>query len=152
MFKRILLPTDGSALSKQAVHSGIRLARECGAEVVGIHVVVPTGAAQLDAWLAHAPHLAQRRRALFDKLADEYLHEITAAATAEHVPSTVVKIHAPDPWLAIARAAEDMDCDLVLMASHGRKGSRARMPGSETIRVLQECRVPVLVHQPAEAT
>lgn len=150
MFKRILLPTDGSALSKRAVLSGIRLAKECRAEVVGIHVVVLPGAAQLDAWLARAPQLVQRRRALFDKLADQYLHEITATATVEHVPSTVVKIHAPDPWLAIARAAEDMQCDLICMALHGWKGPRAEIPGSETIRVLLESTVPVLVHRFAE--
>lgn len=149
MFKRILLPTDGSALSKQAVLSGIRLAKECGAEVVGIHVVVQPSTAQ--AWLAHAPHLVQRRRTLFDKLADDYLHEITAAATVEHVPSTVMKIHAPDPWLAIARAAEDLGCDLILMALHGWKGRRSKVPGSETLRVLLESSVPVLVHRFAEA-
>lgn len=151
MFKRILLPTDGSALSKQAVQSGIRFARECGAEVVGIHVVALGPAEQLDAWMAHAPHLAERRRALFDRFAEDYLHDVTAQATQEKVPATVLKVHAPDPWQAIARAAEDLGCDLVFMASHGWKGDRARMLGSETVKVLQESKVPVLVHKAAQA-
>ena len=151
MYKRILLPTDGSALSKQAVQSAISFAKACGAEVIGIHVVALARSEQLDAWMAHAPHLAERRQALFDKLAEDYLGALTAQATREKVPSTVLKVHAPDPWQAIARAAEDLGCDLIFMASHGWKGDRARMLGSETVKVLQESHVPVLVHKPAPA-
>jgi nucleotide-binding universal stress UspA family protein len=151
MYKRILLPTDGSALSKQAVQCGVRFAKESGAEVIGIHVVALAPAQQLEAWMAHAPHLTERRQAMFDKFADEYLSFITAQAIAEHVPSTVIKVRAPEPWQAIARAAQDLDCDLIFLASHGWKGDRALMLGSETVKVLQESTVPVLVHKPPPA-
>lgn len=148
MYKRILLPTDGSALSREAVRGGVQFAKDCGAEVVGIHVVSLAAGAQLDTWVAHAPHLAQRRQALFDKLADEYLADITTTATGGHVASTVIKVHAPEPWQAIVHAADDLDCDLIYLASHGWKGDRARMLGSETLKVLQESKVAVLVHKP----
>jgi nucleotide-binding universal stress UspA family protein len=151
MYKRILLPTDGSALSKQAVQSGIRLAKQCGAEVVGIHVVALAPAGQIEAWVTHAPYLRQRRQAMFDRLADEYLADVTAQATAAAVPATVLKVHAPEPWEAIARSAEDLGCDLIFLASHGWKGDRSRMVGSETLKVLQESALPVLVHKPAPA-
>jgi nucleotide-binding universal stress UspA family protein len=114
-------------------------------------VVALAPAQQLEAWTVQAPHLTERRQALFDKFADEYLSFITAQAVAEHVPSTVIKVRAPEPWQAIARAAQDLDCDLIFLASHGWKGDRALMLGSETVKVLQESTVPVLVHKPPPA-
>jgi nucleotide-binding universal stress UspA family protein len=151
MYKRILLPTDGSALSRQAVQHGVRFAQECGAEVIGIHVVALAPAQQLEAWAAQAPHLTQRRQAMFDKFAEEYLAFITAQASAAQVPSTVIKVRSPEPWQAITRAALDLDCDLIFLASHGWKGDRALLLGSETVKVLQESKVPVLVHKPPAA-
>jgi nucleotide-binding universal stress UspA family protein len=148
MYKRILLPTDGSSLSKQAVHSGMAFARASGAEVVGLHVVTLPPGQQLEAWMTHAPHLVERRQAMFDKFADEYLAELTAAASAQHLSCTVIKVRSGEVASSIVLAAEDLGCDLIFMASHGRKGDKAAMLGSETIKVLQDSKVPVLVHKP----
>ncbi|HWJ96257.1 MAG TPA: universal stress protein [Telluria sp.] len=147
MYARILLPSDGSAMSKLAVQSGIRFARDNGAEAVGLHVVALPHAEQLDAWMHHAPQLVERRQALFDKFADEYLAFIESTAQAEQVPCRIEKIRAAEPAMAIVRTAASLGCDLIYMASHGWRGDRARMLGSETLKVLQESRVPVLVHK-----
>jgi nucleotide-binding universal stress UspA family protein len=85
---------------------------------------------------------------MFDKFADEDLADITAAATSQHVPCTVIKVRSADVASSIVLAAEDMACDLIFMASHGHKGDKAAMLGSETIKVLQGSKVPVLVHKP----
>jgi nucleotide-binding universal stress UspA family protein len=147
MYARILLPSDGSAMSKLAVQSGIRFARDNGAEAVGLHVVALPHAEQLDAWMHHAPQLVERRQALFDKFADEYLAFIATTAQAEQVPCRTEKVRAAEPAVAIVRTAETLGCDLIFMASHGWRGDRARMLGSETLKVLQDSTIPVLVHK-----
>lgn len=149
MYKRILLPTDGSALSRQAVQSAVRFAKESGAQVVGLHVLAQPHADQLDAWVHHEPHLVERRQALFDKFADEYLGYVTETAHAQQVPCTVHKVNETEPSKAIVRTAHELNCDLIFMASHGWKGDMARLPGSETLKVLQDSRVPVMVHKSA---
>ena len=67
MYKHILLPTDGSELSRQAVTSGILFAKNTGATVVGVHVIPLLREDRLEAWTHHDPHYAERRQALFDK-------------------------------------------------------------------------------------
>lgn len=149
MYKRILLPTDGSALSRQAVTSGVLFAKNTGATVIGVHVIPMPHADQLEAWMHHDPHYAAHRQALFDKFADECLSFVANSALAEEVPCICKKITANEPCLAIVKMAEQMDCDLICMASHGWKGGEAQLPGSETLKVLHYSKVPVLVHKPA---
>jgi nucleotide-binding universal stress UspA family protein len=149
MYKAILLPTDGSALSRQAVTSGIEFAKESGSRVVGLHVLPVPRDEQLEAWIAHDPHYPQRHQAVLDKFADEYLAFIATTAHAEGVQCDCKKIKASDAARAIAAAAGDNGCDLVFMASHGWSGADAATTGSETLKVLRYAKVPVLVHKPA---
>jgi nucleotide-binding universal stress UspA family protein len=148
MYKHILLPTDGSALSRQAVASGILFAKNNDATVIGLHVIPVPHEDRLEAWMHHDPHYAQRQQALFDKFADEYLSFVTNSALAEEVPCTCKKVHATETWLAIVKTAEQARCDLIYMASHGWKGGEAQLLGSETLKVLHHSKVPVLVHKP----
>ncbi|MGV3741798.1 MAG: universal stress protein [Burkholderiaceae bacterium] len=148
MFKRILLPTDGSRLSKQAVESGVRLARQCGAAVVGIHVVAVPQADRLEAWMHVDPHYEERRQALFDRFADEYLSFISACALAEGVPCTVQKVQENEPYAGIVRASEEDRCDLIYMASHGWSEGQSQLLGSVTHKVLHASTIPVLVYKP----
>ncbi|MGB7478906.1 MAG: universal stress protein [Burkholderiaceae bacterium] len=148
MYRTILIPTDGSALSRQAVTSGVLFARNHDAAVIGIHVTPVPHDEQLQAWMHHDPHYEERRQALFDKFADEYLAFVANSALAEGVPCTCRKVKASEPGLAIAQAAEHARCDLIYMASHGWKGERAQILGSETLKVLHYSRVPVLVYKP----
>jgi nucleotide-binding universal stress UspA family protein len=152
MYKRILLPTDGSALSTKAVTSGILLAKECQASVVGVHVIPAPHEDRLEAWMHHDPQFAQRRQALFEKFADQYLALVADRAQSEQVACACKKIRANDPYLALLKTAEDEGCDLIYMASHGWKGDAAQMLGSVTLKVLLHSKVPVLVHTSADAS
>lgn len=148
MYKLILLPTDGSAVSKQAVAGGVALARETGARVLGLHVIPILHDDQLEAWMHHDPHLVERRQALFDKFADDYLAVVTQAAQAAQVPCEVKKLRSADASGGILKTARDAGCDLIYMASHGWRADQSQLLGSETLKVLQFGRVPVLVHKP----
>lgn len=148
MYKRILLPTDGSALSQMAVSSGVLFARNIGAAVVGIHVIPQPHQDQLEAWLHHDAHYAARQQALFEKFADEYLAFIANSALAEGIPCTCKLVKAAEPYPAIVQAAEQEHCDLIFMASHGWKGDAGQLPGSQTLNVLAHSKVPVLVYKP----
>lgn len=147
MYKHILLPTDGSELSEKAVASGILFAKNIGATVVGVYVVTIPHQEQLEAWLHHDAHYAERRQALFEKFADEYLSFVSNSALAEEVPCACKLVKAQEPYQGIVEAAEKTGCDLIMMASHGWKGDASQLLGSETIRVLVHSKVPVLVHK-----
>lgn len=152
MYQHILLPTDGSALSQEAVVAGISLAREAGAAVFGCHVIALPRADQLDAWLHHDPDYAQRRQALFEKIADEYLAFVADCAAAQSVSYTCVKVRGHEPALEIVAMAARQACDLIYMASHGWKDDGGQWPGSVTIEVLRRSQVPVLVHKSVPQT
>lgn len=151
MYQRILLPTDGSALSKQAVAGGIRLARETGARVLGVHVIPVLHDDQLEAWMHHDPHLVERRQALFDKFADDYLAVVSQAAQAAGVACEVRAVRSAEAASAILKTADEEHCDLIYMGSHGWRNDQSQMLGSETLKVLHCSRVPVLVHKPGGA-
>lgn len=146
MYKRILLPTDGSKLSRQAVFSAIMFARNTGATLVGIHVVPQPHPDQLQAWLHHDPHFEEKRQALLDKFADEFLSFVSDSAQAQGVSCICKKVREGLPWQAIVKAAQQERCDLIYMASHGWHGDdKSEMLGSETLKVLHYSKVPVLV-------
>lgn len=145
MFKRILLPTDGSALSRQAALSGILFARNTGATVVGIHVVPQPHPDQLQAWMHHDPQFEAKRQALFDKFADESLAFLGNSALVQGVSCICKKVREDLPWKAIVKAAQQERCDLIYMASHGWYGEDNGLLGSETLKVLHHSKVAVLV-------
>ena len=149
MFKLILLPTDGSELSRQAVAGGIAFAKYCGAGVVALHVIPVPHPDLLEAWLHHDAQFAEHRRALFEKFADHYLASVAASAQAQQVPCECRKAAANEPYQAILDAAEQANCDLIYMASHGWKGGAEQLLGSQTVKVLHYSHVPVLVHKAA---
>ncbi|NEX62358.1 universal stress protein [Noviherbaspirillum galbum] len=151
MFKRILLPTDGSAFSRQAVAHGVRLAREHGAEVIGLHVLPEPRSDRLEAWMHHDPHFAARRQALFERLADDHLAHVAGCARSESVPWRCTKIPAQDAATAIVEIARASHCDLIHMASHGWNEHGAPMPGGVTLGVLIRSPVPVLIFKPTQA-
>lgn len=151
MYKHILVPTDGSELSRQAVASAMLFARNTGATVVGIHVIPLPREDRLEAWMHHNPDYAKQRQALFARLADEYLAFVANSALAEGVPCSCRKVEADEPYLAIVKAAEQAHCDLIYMASHGWKGDEGQLLGSETLKVLHHSKVSVLVHKPASS-
>jgi nucleotide-binding universal stress UspA family protein len=141
IYTRILIPTDGSAASQRAILAGVDFARELGAEVVGLYATPEFHVFSTDTEaLEDTP--AQYAAASRDKAA-RVLGEVASAARdagIEHVVSD-------SPWEAIAGTASRMGCDLVVMASHGRRGLKGLLLGSETQKVLVHSTVPVLVHR-----
>lgn len=149
MYKHILLPTDGSALSRKAARSGVLFAREAGARITAIHVMAPPGADELEAWTHHEPDFAEKRAQLFQKFADATLQFVADSAAAEGVPCSVRLVTGAEPYRAIVDTAQSAQCDLIFLAAHGARGDSAQLLGSEALKVLVHSSVPVLVHKPA---
>lgn len=151
MYQHILIPTDGSALSESAAAGGIGLAKILGAQVTAVHVVPQLDEAPLDSWAQGDNHSRSRLRALFEQHAQQYLATVRQQAERAGVPCTCVSITGNSPFEGILQTAADRGCDLIYMASHGRKGSAALVLGSETVKVLTHGRLPVLVHRDRES-
>jgi nucleotide-binding universal stress UspA family protein len=145
MFKHILLPTDGSPLSEAAIQQGVRFAKSIGAKMTGLSVMPPQHAFFYETEIpAEAREQAAKRR---KELAETYLAVIENAAKAAGVACEVVYEETDFPYDAIIRTAKQRGCDLIMMASHGRRGVGALLIGSETQRVLTHSKIPVLVYR-----
>lgn len=146
MFKHILLPTDGSPLSEIAIAKGLAFAKTLGAKATGIHV---TPKFHLLTYRSEAlEESRQQYEADAKQHADQYLTSLARAAEAAGVPCDTVAVTGDHPYEAIIATAEDRHCDLIVMASHGRKGLQAMLLGSETNKVLTHTKIPVLVLRP----
>lgn len=143
MFKSILLPTDGSQLSERAAQTAIEFAKIHGARMTAVSVIVPLPVVPLaDAAVlpdAGLYDLKMRRNV------EAGLDKIVAAAAAAGVPCDAVLGEAVSPYEVIVKTAEERHCDIILMASHGRKGLNKLLLGSETQKVLAHTHLPVLV-------
>lgn len=146
MHRHILIPTDGSELSAKTIAYGIALAKAVGARVTGLTVSPPSlGASAPAADLAASPR--ERARAA----AASRLAQIKSAAAEAGVDCDVVHTEHGHPYRSIIDTANDKGCDLIVMASHGRRGISAILLGSETVKVLTHSNIPVLVfraHRP----
>ena len=147
VYKHILLPTDGSALSKRAIEGGIRLAKSVGARVTAVHVTPKVAATALEQWARGESGRRSRLAAIFDGQAKQYVAEIAAAAERAGVPCGCVRVRGESPHEEILKTAANRGCDLIYMASHGKRGTSALLLGSETAKVLTHSPIPVLVHR-----
>jgi nucleotide-binding universal stress UspA family protein len=139
MYRHILIATDGSELSMQAVAHGVALAKAVNARMTGpFHVLEP-------ALLADTPETYRARMAT---LAAKHLEAVQEAAAASAVSCDVVHVEHDQPYQAIIDTAGKNGCDLIVMASHGRRGLAAIVLGSETVKVLTHSTIPVLVCHP----
>jgi nucleotide-binding universal stress UspA family protein len=146
MYKKILVPTDGSDLSEQAAKAAVDFARFCNAEIVAFsavesHPLLIAG----DSGIAVTPGsdsgtlLAQ---------AKQYVDAVAQIAAAAGVPCTTATAVSTAPHEAIIDAARDHQCEIIFMASHGRRGLSRLIAGSVTQNVLAYSAVPVLVFRP----
>jgi len=143
MYRHILIPTDGSPLSESAVKQGVALARSVNAKVTGVTVSPPFHTFALDPMMvADTP---ATYKADCEALAEKVLGVVKQVARAAGVPCDVEHVVADHPYQGIIDAARDKGCDLICMASHGRKGVSAVLLGSETVKVLTHSKTPVLV-------
>jgi nucleotide-binding universal stress UspA family protein len=145
MYTNILIPTDGSALAGKAVQHGIALAKRIGAKVTVLTVLPPFHTLTTDARMIE--DTPAQFKARMQTHAEKTLSAAAAAAQAAGVTCETAQVEHEHPYQAIINAAESKGCDLIIMASHGRQGIAALVLGSETVKVLTHCKVPVLVHR-----
>jgi nucleotide-binding universal stress UspA family protein len=147
MYKHILIPTDGSKLSEKAVAAGIEFARFIHARVTGFTAVpeyrVPS---ETELMSKHAISLTDYERDA-KKQAEIALQPIADRARAAGVEYDADFTLSDRPHEAIIRTAKSRGCDLIFMASHGRRGLSALVHGSETQGVLTHSSIPTLVYR-----
>jgi nucleotide-binding universal stress UspA family protein len=145
MYKCILVPTDGSALSRKAAKKAVQLAKEQGAKVVGLHVAPPYEPRVYADYVPADFVAPQDYAASVKKTSAKHLEVIKKAADAAGVPCTTTHVMGQFPHQEILKAAKRHRCDLIFMASHGRSGIARLLLGSETSKVLAHSKIPVLV-------
>jgi nucleotide-binding universal stress UspA family protein len=145
MFTHILLPTDGSELSKTAVQKGIQFAESVKAKVTGLSVVPER---------SYSIYESEVPGKYKDEAAKEWkarayanLSALSKAAKETGLSCDVVLETSDQPYEAIINTADKKGCDLIMMASHGRRGVGALLIGSETQKVLTHSKIPVLVYR-----
>jgi nucleotide-binding universal stress UspA family protein len=145
MYKRILVATDGSKLSQKAVDHALTLADLTGAEVVALKVVPRYPQSYFEGGVAlPASEVARVEK----QWHDEAMATVTAIKSAGQKLEVKVKpVTAKSDLVseAIIGTAKRQKCDLIVMASHGRRGIKRLLLGSETQQVLTHSHVPVLV-------
>jgi nucleotide-binding universal stress UspA family protein len=148
MFQHILVPVDGSELTHATVKRACSFAREAGARLT-FYYAKPT-------YLPHSmategvfdlAGASEAYRAAMDKKAETILHSVKQAATEAGLEFETLSTECDDPYEGIIAAAQNCACDLIFMSSHGRRGARAFLLGSETQKVLTHCTIPVLVYR-----
>jgi nucleotide-binding universal stress UspA family protein len=142
MFKRILIPTDGSDVTAKAVATAVGLAKSLGAKLYTLSVKEPFPYSAISEMQPTPP------QEFFDaqeRIAAKRVQAVTDACKAAGVDCEAHTVEALHPWEAVIDHAKNQQCDLVVMASHGRRGVSALLLGSETQKVLTHSTVPVLV-------
>lgn len=145
MYKHILVATDGSTLSLKAIRTAARLGAALKARVTAVYVIAPFSPpmATSEAMAYGVAYSARDYARDARKSAEKALAKAAAAAGRAKV-STVSVVHAR-PWEAIIATARKNRCDMIVMASHGRRGLAGLLLGSETQKVLTHSKTPVLV-------
>ncbi len=142
MFKRILVPTDGSEITQKAVATAIGLAKSVGATLYTLSVKEPFPYSAISEMQPVPP------QEFFDaqeRIASERVNAVRDACKAADLGCEAHTVEAVHPWEAIIGHAKDNGCDLIVMSSHGRRGVTALLLGSETQKVLTHSAIPVLV-------
>lgn len=147
MYKHILIPTDGSALSRKAIAAGVKLAKLTGAKVTGLFAAPPATPVVYKRMLPVGYMTPQEHAQAIEKSAENYLGVIEKAAKQAGVAYKGISVTSDFPAQAILSAAKKQKCDLIVMASHGHRGLKGVLLGSETQKVLTEAKIPVLVHR-----
>lgn len=145
MFTHILLPTDGSPPSEAAIQQGMKLAKEINAKVTGFHAMPEFHV------FTYKTEMLEDTKGQFARdsraHAQQYLDAIETAAKEAGVTCDTTYATNDHPYEAIIEAAEKNGCDLIMMASHGRRGAKGVLIGSETQKVLTHTKIPVLVYR-----
>jgi nucleotide-binding universal stress UspA family protein len=147
MFKHFLVPTDGSQLSQQSAKQAIALAKEVGARITFFFAKPDYPVAFYGEGALIDPTTPERFAEIADRQASDVLKLVEDLAIKDGIEYRSVSEVSDMPYDAIIRVAEESGCDLIFMASHGRRGLTGLLLGSETQKVLTHSRIPVLVYR-----
>jgi nucleotide-binding universal stress UspA family protein len=145
MFKHLLVPTDGSDLSTRTAARAIAFAKEAGARITFFYAKPDYPVSFYGEGALVDPTTPEKFAELTEKQAQDILAAALAQASEAGVASTGVSATSDIPYDAIIEAANSNACDLIFMASHGRRGISGLLLGSETHKVLTHSTIPVLV-------
>ncbi len=145
MYKRILVATDGSTLSKKAVSSAVELAALSGAELVAVKVTPLYPQSYFEGSLPLSATEISKIENQWTDAAQKVVDAVAKAAKAKGVSAKAVVVKSDVVSDAVIAAAKKHKVDLIVMASHGRRGIKRLLLGSETQQVLTHASVPVLV-------
>lgn len=145
MFKKILVATDGSTLAKKATDAAVELAAAVNAELVVLRVVEPYPLNYFEGAMTVAPADVAAIEEKSMKKAEELVTNVKAEGTNAKVKTIGVAVKST--WIAesIIKTAKEQGCDLIVMASHGHKGLKRLLLGSQTLDVLTHSDIPVMV-------
>jgi len=143
MFKKILVPTDGSKLSEKAVKRAVQLAKQTKASIKAVHVIPKFHTFTYQSDMLELT--AKEYEASASAKARDYLGYVDRVAKAADVECDSDYAFSDQPFQEIIKSAQKGKCDLIVMASHGRRGIEGFLLGSETQKVLTHSSVPVLV-------
>ncbi|MDX9944836.1 MAG: universal stress protein [Azonexus sp.] len=147
MFKHILVPTDGSELSRATAKRAVSFAKEAGARITAFYAKPEYPIAYFGEGALIDPTTPEKFTEMAEQQASEFLNEVSAWCEEAGVQCDTVSATSDVPYEAIIEAAETSGCDLIFMASHGRRGITGLLLGSETNKVLTHSKVPVLVYR-----
>jgi len=147
MFKHILVPTDGSELSQASARQAVRFAKEAGARVTVFFAKPEYPIAYFGEGALIDPTTPEKFAEMAEQQANEYFGQIRVMCAESGVECATATATSDVPYEAIIQAAEKSGCDLIFMASHGRRGISGFLLGSETNKVLTHSKVPVLVYR-----
>lgn len=145
MFKNILLPTDGSDLSRKAVTRGVALAKSLGAKVTGLFAAPPATPIVYRANLPVGYATPEAHQKMIEKTTAKTLEFIESAARKAGIACECVHVTSDFPADEILKIADKKKCDLIVMATHGQGGLRGLFLGSVTQKVLNKAKLPVLI-------
>ena len=147
MFKHILVPSDGSPLSQAAVEKAVAFAKEAGARITFFYAQPTPPVPYYGVGTGANWRLPDTYNELAKRQADEILEHAASACRLAGVTCQMLSLTSDVPHTAIIDAATQSGCDLIFMASHGRRGLSALLLGSETTKVLAHASIPVLVYR-----
>jgi len=147
MFKHILVPTDGSQFSQDAVRQAVSFAKESGARITAFYAKPSPPIPYYGEGIGYNFEMPTKYNELAEKQAQEILGFVETLCQQASVSCEKLESTSDVPYEAIIEAANKSQCDLIFMASHGRRGISALLLGSETSKVLTHSKIPVLVYR-----
>ncbi|MEN3111438.1 universal stress protein [Uliginosibacterium paludis] len=147
MYKHLLVPTDGTELSSKAVDSAVALAKTLDAQITFLYIQPDFPLPIAGEGTMLAPESREDFARGTEEQARKILNEASEVAKRSGVEANAKTAISDVPYEVIIESAQQEHCDLVFMASHGRKGLAGLLIGSETHKVLTHCKIPVLVYR-----